>query len=412
MNVGTSRAYTGDLVATRRNDRTPAHRPGPDGENRDHWTVEAVHDDGSLAVTGRTGRVTLPADYVAAHVELAYAETSHATQGRTVDRSFLFLDGPTGTCGIYVPLTRGRTSNEAFVVLHDERTAAEVVTEAVARTWIDQPATAVRVDRPARPSGDSGGAPAPRPTRTVLAAPVPLPERELRALVGRAAAHRAAATRLSWRLRDHDQALAHLAERNEELHGQIRHARGRLTEAARTLAEHDRPIHRRHHRAEVTGAKREAEPLPGWIDDLERELDQLPAAIEAERAAREQAVRLGRAMRRGEPERVEQALDEDARARGMAAADQPSPVLVAHLGPVPHDPTARERWIEAAGRIAQHRALWRVPIDVPLGPAPLDGPPEQSLTYYAATKAVAALDRAIGIERREVNRPELGGLSL
>ena len=118
-------------------------------KNRDHWTVAAVHASGALTVTGMTGQVTLPADYVAGDVELAYAETSHATQGRTVDRSFLYLDGPTDTRGIYVPLTRGRTSNEAFVVLNDERTAAEVVAEAVARTWVDQPATALRRYPPA-----------------------------------------------------------------------------------------------------------------------------------------------------------------------------------------------------------------------------------------------------------------------
>lgn len=63
-------------------------------------------------MTGQTGQVTLPADYVAADVELAYAEASHATQGRTVDRSFLYLEAPTDTRGIDVPLTRGRTTNE------------------------------------------------------------------------------------------------------------------------------------------------------------------------------------------------------------------------------------------------------------------------------------------------------------
>lgn len=409
VKVGTSRAFAGDLVATRRNDRTLLTDQARMVKNRDHWTIETVHDDGGLTVAGRTGRVTLPADYVAAHVDLAYAETSHATQGRTVDRSFLFLDGPTGTSGIYVPLTRGRNSNEAFVVLNDERTAAEVVAEAVARTWIDQPATALRLDRPARPAGDSGRAPAHRPARAVVATSAPLSERELRALVGRAAAHRAAASRLSWRLRDHDQALAHLAERNDELHDQIRHARGRLTEATRTLAEHDRPLHRRHHRAEITNAKQELESLPGWIDDLERELDELPGDIEAARRAREQTVRLGRAMRRGEPEQIEQALDDDARDRGMAAAGKPTRLLMTHLGPVPDDPTARDRWIEAAGRIAQHRALWPVADDVPLGPPPLDGPPEQSLTYYSATKAIADLDHTpdhSGLER------EAPGMSL
>ncbi len=85
--------------------------------------------------------------------------------------------------------------------------------------------------------------------------------------------------------------------------------------------------------------------------------------------------------------------------------------VVGHLGPVPSDPAARDRWVEAAGRIAQHRALWPVANDVPLGSPPLDGPPERSLTYYAATNAVADFDRAIGIERRTITR-DAPGLSL
>jgi conjugative relaxase-like TrwC/TraI family protein len=412
VKVGTSRAFAGDLVATRRNDRTLLTDQVRMVKNRDHWTVETVHDDGGLTVAGRTGRVALPADYVAAHVELAYAETSHATQGRTVDRSFLFLDGPTGTSGIYVPLTRGRTSNEAFVVLNDERTAAEVVAEAVARTWIDQPATGLRLDRPARPASDSGRAPALRPARAVVATPAPLPEWELRALVGRVAAHRAAATRLSLRLRDHDQVLADLAERKEELHDQIRHARGRLTEVTGTLAEHDRPLHRRHHRAEIANAKRERESLPGWIDDLERELDQLPGHIEAARSAREQTVRLDEAVQRGEPERVEQVLDDDARARGIAAADQPTPFLVAHLGPAPEEPTARERWVAAAGRVAQHRALWDLPETTLVGPLPPLGQPDYDVTYYAANRAIADLGETVDPPRSAEAERSRGGLSL
>jgi conjugative relaxase-like TrwC/TraI family protein len=400
VKVGTSRAFAGDLVATRRNDRTLLTDQARMVKIRDHWTVETVHDDDALTIAGRTGRVTLPADYVAAHVELAYAETSHATQGRTVDHSFLFLDGPTGTSGIYVPLTRGRSTNEAFVVLNDERTAAEVVAEAVARTWVDQPATAVRLDRPHRSASDSGRALAHRPARAVVATPAPLPERELRALVSRAAAYRGAATRLSWRLRDHDEALAHLAERNEEMHDQIRHARGRLTEATRTLIEHDRRLHRRQHRAEITNAKREVESLPEWIDDLERELDELPGDVEAARRARAQTVRLGEAMRRGEPERVEQALDDDARARGRAAADQPTPLLLAHLGSVPGDPTSRGRWIEAAGRVAQHRLLWDVPDKILVGPLPPLDNEEYAVTFYAAKRAVADLAGAQGVHAR------------
>ena len=113
-------------------------------KNRDRWTIETIHRDRSLTVTGRTGRVHLPADYVTDHVELAYAETSHANQGRTVDRSFLYLDGPTDARGIYVALTRGRATNEAFVVLHGEETPADVVADALTRSWADEPAIARR----------------------------------------------------------------------------------------------------------------------------------------------------------------------------------------------------------------------------------------------------------------------------
>lgn len=411
VKVGTSRAFAGDWVATRRNDRTLLTDQARMVKNRDHWTVEAVHDDGGLTVAGRTGRVALPADYVAAHVELAYAETSHATQGRTVDRSFLFLDGPTGTSGIYVPLTRGRTSNEAFVVLNDERTAAEVVAEAVARTWIDQPATALRLDRPSSPASrdDGGRDTAVRPRHFMPSAP--LPEPELRALVRRAAAHRASAERISWRLRDHDRAVADLAGREEELRDQIRHARIRLADATRTLDERDRPLHRRHHRAEIASAKREVDSLPGWIDDLESELTELPEAIEGARSAREQTVRLDETVRRGEPERVEHAIEADARARGMEAADQPTSLLVAHLGPVPNDPAARERWVAAAGRVAQHRALWDLPETTLVGSLPLVGQADHEVTYYAANRAIAALGEVVELPRRSLDR-DAPGLSL
>ncbi len=132
VKLGPTRAHIGDLVATRRNERTLLTDRGRRVKNRDRWTVAGVHADGALTVAGSTVQVALPADYVATDVELVYAETSHATQGRTVDRSFLYLDGPTDTRGIYVPLTRGRAANEAFVALNDERTAAEVIAEAVA----------------------------------------------------------------------------------------------------------------------------------------------------------------------------------------------------------------------------------------------------------------------------------------
>jgi hypothetical protein len=144
LDVGPYRVHVGDLVATRQNARRLVTDRNLMVKNRDRWAVAAVHGDGRLTVEGKTGRVELPADYVQQHVELAYASTSHASQGRTVDRSLLFLDGATNAAGIYVPMTRGRMSNDLFVSCQGEETPADVVTESLARSWIDRPAVVRR----------------------------------------------------------------------------------------------------------------------------------------------------------------------------------------------------------------------------------------------------------------------------
>jgi hypothetical protein len=52
---------------TRRNDRTLRTDRGVMVENRDHWTIETIHVDRSVTLTGRTGTVCAPADYAAEH---------------------------------------------------------------------------------------------------------------------------------------------------------------------------------------------------------------------------------------------------------------------------------------------------------------------------------------------------------
>jgi hypothetical protein len=86
--------------------------------------------------------VRLPADYVAEHLELGYAQTSHANQGRTVDTALLLIDTPTDSRGVYTPMTRGRETNHAYVVVEDNQTALDVLSQAITRDWIDQPAIA------------------------------------------------------------------------------------------------------------------------------------------------------------------------------------------------------------------------------------------------------------------------------
>jgi exodeoxyribonuclease V alpha subunit len=113
----------GDRVATRRNDRDLAVA------NRDTWTVAGVGDDGSLLVTGRAGRRTLPAAYVSEHVELAFTTTAYGAQGMTVDSAHLALGETTGAASAYVGMTRGRHRNVAHLV-------AETIDDA-RNQWVD-----------------------------------------------------------------------------------------------------------------------------------------------------------------------------------------------------------------------------------------------------------------------------------
>ena len=81
-----------------------------------------MHPDGSMAAQrdqGRSGRssvpVTLPAAYVAQHVQLAYASTIHGAQGATVDTTHTVLTGTENRQSLYVALSRGRESNHLYL---------------------------------------------------------------------------------------------------------------------------------------------------------------------------------------------------------------------------------------------------------------------------------------------------------
>ncbi len=163
LDLGGERLFVGDEVVTRRNQRTLRTDRGIMVKNRDHWTIEHIHPDGAVTVTGHTGTVRLSADYAAKDLELGYAQTSHATQGRTVDVGLLLVDGPVDSRGVYTPLTRGRQANHAYVVTSGNETAADILTQSIVRDWIDQPAitrrTRLGIDTALNPSlrgGPSG----------------------------------------------------------------------------------------------------------------------------------------------------------------------------------------------------------------------------------------------------------------
>jgi hypothetical protein len=109
----------GDLVVTRRNHRRLTVGRGWVA-NGDRWQVTATGRDGSLTVR-RAGRrhgptVTLPADYVAEHVELAYATTAYRAQGATLDTAHAIVQPGMTRETCYVAMTRGRASNIGYVV--------------------------------------------------------------------------------------------------------------------------------------------------------------------------------------------------------------------------------------------------------------------------------------------------------
>jgi conjugative relaxase-like TrwC/TraI family protein len=135
------RASVGDLIITRRNDRSIRAIRGGWVRNGDRWRVSDVRTDGSV-IAHRLGTwfgaaVVLPAEYVTEHVDLGYAITAHRAQGMTVDTSHVVVTGSTTRENFYVAMSRGRESNIAYVALdrpddsHSAPPQADVTAKAI-----------------------------------------------------------------------------------------------------------------------------------------------------------------------------------------------------------------------------------------------------------------------------------------
>jgi hypothetical protein len=115
-------AGVGDRVVTRENQRLLLTHGGRDFvKNGDTWAVRGRQADGSLLVehTAHRGRVLLPAAYVAAHVELAYATTAHRVQGATVDTAHAFVRPGITREALYVAASRARAATTLYVATED-----------------------------------------------------------------------------------------------------------------------------------------------------------------------------------------------------------------------------------------------------------------------------------------------------
>ncbi|GAB4077284.1 hypothetical protein [Nostocoides australiense] len=121
----------GDRVATRRNDTDLGVA------NRQTWTVTRVGGDGNLTLRGKGRDRTIPAEYAAKFVELAYATTIHGAQGETVDRAHVAISDVTGAAAAYVAMTRGRHDNTAHMVAENVENARKQWVEVFSRDRAD-----------------------------------------------------------------------------------------------------------------------------------------------------------------------------------------------------------------------------------------------------------------------------------
>ena len=367
-------------------------------KNRDRWEVTAVHRDGGLSVKGRTGAVLLPAAYVAEHLELAYAQTSHATQGRTVDRSLLLLDGPADTRSVYVPMTRGRHSNEAFVVLEGEETARDVLAQALSRSWIDQPAVARRAELEHRQDPGEG-----------REAEATLSRERLRELMARQHEIGSALSLAETRARLYGEQLDRAVSRRDDLVEKLSHAETRLEHARDVLDELDRPLVRRVHRAEISHALGGRNQAEGTIRGAGRELAELDEQIPQLQAsvAQAEAMLARRPALDRERHGIRRELDRDLSARARSLGADPPEHVADRIGPRPPGAAVADLWDEAAARLDQHATAF--PVDpeyrhLGLSRSWDDSPAATS--RRAAERACERLDNSLG-RGRSIEPPGL-----
>ncbi len=376
------RVGVGDEVITRANNRLLA--TGRRWvKNGDRWTVTATNTDGSMAVrrAGGSGEVVLPADYAAAHVELAYATTAHRAQGRTVDTAHAMVSPTTTREVLYVAATRGRESNRLYVdtsydpdpqTSHDGMTQPQIAGEVLAGVLANEGAdvSAHETLRRAQHRAEDF---------TVLAG-------EYQTLARAAQAAR-------WEA---------LFERSGLDTDQLEQVR--TTDAYGPLLAALRDAEARGLDVEATFPKLvAARPLTDADDPaavLHDRVDRWVAAAASRRPAATNLIAglIPRAVGVTDPN-MARALNERDQAMQHRAADlaahavESGHVWVRRLCPPPTDPNARDAWMQAISTVAAYRERWGIRDEHrPLGP---DSAAKATEALGHRKRAQAAIERAL-----------------
>ena len=396
--LGGTSAGVGDLVVTRRNDRTL--RTGNHWvRNGDLWTVSGVSADGSLTLQRRQGfgKVQVPADYVHEHVELAYASTAHRAQGTTVDTAHALV-GPTTTKEIlYVSATRGKEANFLYVdtrydpdpeTSHDEALEPMTPRQALLGVLHNEGAELAATEMIHRAHDEAEG-------MDRLSA-------EYLTLATEAQAERWNALLARSGLSPGDLATVTASPARGPLFAALRHAEAlgldvegtlpRLV-TARSLADAAdvaAVLHGRVERwSEAAGGRRRQRDhlIVGLIPRVHGVTDpELAGALAERQRAMEQ-----RAL----------ALAEEATVQGQA--------WVRALGTLPRSSVQGERWFKEVSTVAAYRDRWQIESERPLGAAPDRGDLEQLIQRKWA---LAAGERAKAIHSQTTNRLISSGVEM
>ena len=358
LNVGAYTVHVGDEIATRQNDRTLTTDRNEMVRNRAVWTIRHIGDDESITVTGKHGTVDLPPGYVAEHVELAYARTVMGAQGRTVQGGGTLFDKPTDVRNLYVAMTRGTGTNEAFIVTTGEQTPADVFAQAIATDWIDLPAHArraeLRDEKPHRPGLLDGG--------------------DLRGLMEQRFAINdeveLAVTALRRLPNDRRSAEDAIARADKT----VIDTTTAYQRAQDVLDQYDRPLHRRKHETEIADVKRVVEHLPRRVEQALRDVDAATASLDRLVPVESSAT----AVLHRWPEleatigAIEDQLGRDLRIRTRITKAERSAPVVDTIGERPAPGPASRDWDAAAGRLAQHQAAFEITDGLGRRPSYLD----------------------------------------
>jgi hypothetical protein len=267
-------------------------------------------------------------------------------QGRTVKGGLLYSDGATDLRNLYVPLTRGTETNEAFLATIGEETALDVFIRSMSTDWIDKPAHARRDELNNTNSHRPGLLDTSHLRKLV----------ERRFEIGNTLEHAATALRRAGL--DRDTAHASLAAAEQRITQQT----AALEDAKDVVARYDRPLHRRNHQHDIAKAQHSVRALPYDIADASCEVTALKRKIantlDVERDAT--VVLAQRPQLESEVRTIDDQLTVDVRARTRIASLEQPDTITEMLGRRPAPGEAARTWDRTAGLLAQHQTAFGI----------------------------------------------------